>query len=342
MSKPTIKDIADKAGVSKTSVSYAFNYPERLPKETVQKILDVAKELRYIPNPIARSMISGRVGAIGILLPMPIPEIIPNPFMSEFLFGVSEVCASLGFSIMLIPPYEGSMEQAIGKAMVDGFLTLGVEKNTEVMNILERRNVPYLMVDSEPIEGVPAVNIDDYQGAKDAMNYILEKGHRNIVIVGIKSESNRRYQEYVGTLKTRIDGYLEALNKFNIRIDSNQVKLTECETTLESGKMMFNKIWESDIKPTAIVAMCDISAIGIMTAAQESGIVIPNDLSIIGFDDISCASFVSPKLTTIRQPIYVKGELAVNTLIKCINGKKDISHHVLPTKLIIRESVNSI
>jgi len=127
MSRITIKDVAEKAGVSITSVSFAFNNPERLPEGTVQKILEVAEEIGYVPNPIARSMLTGRTGIIGILVPQPTTEIIRNPFWAEFIEGVAEVCLREGFSILLVPPLEGSVKRAVAKTAVDGFITIGLE-----------------------------------------------------------------------------------------------------------------------------------------------------------------------------------------------------------------------
>jgi alanine racemase len=340
MPKITINDIAKKAGVSKTSVSYAFNDPSRLPKETVQRILEIAQEIRYVPNPVARSMTTGRTGALGILLPMSIPDIIPSPFLSEFLFGISEVCTEVGFSIMLVPPIMGSMEQAISNAAVDGFITLGVEENTEAMVMLQRRNVPFITVDSDPISGVPAVNIEDEAGARAVMDYVLKAGHRNLVIIAIKSETPCRYQEYIGTLRQRMNGYLSALENFDLELDGEQVRLLECESTISAGQEIFKHLWNSQKKPTAVVAMSDVVAIGLISAAKKHGLRIPHELSVVGFDDIPIASIISPSLTTVAQPIYGKGELAATLLIKNIEGEHRDAHHILPTKLIVRESVS--
>ncbi|HKJ26448.1 MAG TPA: LacI family DNA-binding transcriptional regulator, partial [Anaerolineales bacterium] len=133
MAKITIKDIAKKAGVSTTAVSFAFNKPDRLGAETVQKILEIADELGYIPNPIARSMTTGRTGTIGVLVPQPLPEALQNPFLMEFLEGVGEICTRDGYSLMLIPPLQGSLKRAIEYSAVDGFITLGLEEEKSVM-----------------------------------------------------------------------------------------------------------------------------------------------------------------------------------------------------------------
>lgn len=339
MAKVTIKDIAREARVSTTAVSFAFNSPDRLSEATVQRILDVADELGYVPDPVARSMNTGRTGALGVLVPQPIHEIIRNPFLPEFLEGVGEVCTKAGFSLMIVPPLEGSMRRAIANAAVDGFLTLGLEPFRATMLVLRHRGVPYVMVDSDPIDGVPAVNVDDEGGARAAMIHILQSGHRDIAILAIRSGKQGRYQEYTGTLRRRMNGYLSALAEFGIALDGHRVRLVECASTARGGRSGFGRLWKAGHRPTALVAMSDIIAIGAMDAARKLGIRVPEDLSVVGFDDIPLASLVYPPLTTVSQPLRRRGRLAADLLVKSIESKLEPSHHVLPTRLVTRASV---
>lgn len=341
MGRVTIKDIAIRAGVSRTAVSFAFNQPNRLPEATVQRILEVAEELGYVPNPIARSMSTGHTGVIGILVPQPITEILRNPFLSEFLAGVGEACTAAGYNFMLVPPFEGSVQRAVGRAVVDGFLIIGLEVYKSAVMVLQQRDVPFVLVDGDPVDGVSVVNIDDEGGAYQAMKYILEAGHRRIAIFSIRSGHNGRYHEYTGTLKRRITGYLRALREFNLDIDGFKVFLLECASTINGGRYGFHKIWKRKHPPTAIVAMSDIIAIGALNAAHEAKIRIPEDISIIGFDDIPLSRVITPPLTTIAQPLSEKGKLATEILIKHISGRANTEHHCLPISLIERQSVKS-
>ena len=215
MARINIKDIAERAGVSKTAVSFAFNNPERLPETRVRQILQIAEEMGYTPDPVARTLSTGRTGTIGILIPQPIPEIIRNPFMPEFLEGVGEICTEASLSLMIVPPLKGSIQRAVTNAAVDGFLTLGLEEYKATMAVLRQRGVPYVTVDSDPIDGVPAVNVDDENGAQAVMQHVLEAGHRQITILGIRSGKLGHYEEYAGTLRHRIDGYLSALSRWD-------------------------------------------------------------------------------------------------------------------------------
>lgn len=333
----TIADIALRAGVSKTSVSYAFNDPSRLAQGTVARILAVADELGYSPNPVARSMSIGRTGTIGVLVPQPLPEVLKNPFFSEFLEGVADAAGKADLPIMLVPPVRGSMQHAVNGAAVDGFLTIGLESFRPSMHILERRGRPYVMVDGDPTEGVACVNVDDEGGAYSAMRHVLTKGHRDIGILGIRSPQRGRWQKYVGTLKRRMDGYTRALAEVGLSMESGSVRLTECEVSAEAGRSAFGRLWRSR-RPTALVAMGDLIAIGALEAARHAGLVLPDDLAIVGFDDIPEARWVSPALTTVRQPAREKGCVAAEMLIGLLNGTAGPHHVMLETQLIERQS----
>jgi len=338
----TIKDVAEKAGVSVTSVSFAFNNPGRLPEGTVQKILETAEEIGYIPNPIARSMLTGRTGAIGILVPQPISEIIRNPFISEFIEGVAEVCLREGFSIMLVPPLEGSVKRAVAKTAVDGFITLGLELYKATILILQQRKIPFVMVDTDPVDGFSSVNITDKKGAYSIMRYILSQGHRKIGILGIRSGKNGKFEEYTGTLRCRIEGYLKALHEYQLSIDGSSVKYVECSCTMNGGEEGFNALYINDSFPTCFVTMSDIIAFGVIHAAKKKGVEIPRKVSVAGFDDVPYAAISCPALTTVFQPLREKGRTAANLLADHLFGKTNVIRKNFPTKLVIRDSVKDI
>jgi alanine racemase len=285
-------------------------------------------------------MSTGKTGAIGVLVPQPIPDVIRNPFIPELLEGIGEVCTREGLSLMIVPPLKGSIRRAIENAAVDGFITLGLEETKATMVVLRQRGVPFVTVDSDPIEGIPAVNIDDESGAKAAMKHVLDFGHRQITILAIRSGREGRYQEYHGTLHHRMDGYLAALSDYGLTLDRRNIRLLEGVCTEKGGQASFRMIWKSRRRPTAIVVMSDIMAIGVLNAAREAGVAVPEELSIVGFDDIPMAALINPPLTTVAQPRCKKGKLAAELLLGFINGEVDAAHHVLPTELIVRKSVS--
>jgi DNA-binding LacI/PurR family transcriptional regulator len=342
MPKVTISEIARRAGVSKTAVSFAFNNPSRLSDATAKNILAIAEELGFVPNPVARSMSTGRTGAIGVLVPQPLPEVFRNPFLPAFLEGVGEICTRAKLSLMLAPPVEGSMRRAIDNAAVDGFLTLGLEEFKSTMVVLRRRGVPYVTVDSDPIEGAPAVNVDDEGGARAVLRHVLAAGHREIALIAIRSGKQAHYREYVGTLRNRINGYLSALAECGATIDGRKVRLLEAPSTEQGGYDAMVRIMKGARKSTAVVAMSDIIAVGAMRAALERGLQLPADMSFAGFDDIPLSAWARPPLTTVAQPTCKKGQLAAELLLQTLEGNTAAPHHLLPAELVVRASVAAL
>lgn len=339
MAKVTIDAIAKKAGVSKTSVSFAFNNPGRLSEATLNRILEVAEELGYSPDPLASNLKTGRTACLGLLVPQPIPVVVRNPHICELIEGVGEVVHDFGMSLMLVPPVKGNLRRAIVRAAVDGFLTIGLEPFRKTMKVLHQRGVPFVMIDSDPTPGIPCVNVDDEMGAYMAMQYILRHGHRRIGILGILSEYGGRFKEYPGLLKRRVDGYLRALDEVGLTIDNETIRLVECNVVPEDGYRAFRRLWRTQHPPTAIVAMGDILALGALQAARELNVNIPGDVSIIGYDDTVFSPLVEPPLTTIRQPTADKGREAARLLLDLIEGNEIESEHiVLPVELIERQS----
>lgn len=341
MARVTIKDIAEKANLSKTAVSFAFNSPERLPLKTVQRIRKIAEELGYSPDPVARGMSTGKIGSVGLLLPQSIHTVMQNPFFSGLMTGIGTVCEESNLDLMMIPPLSGSVRQAIVNAAVDGFLTLGLENSKETVQTLQRRQIPFVMIDGDPYYQVPSVNIDDEGGAYEAMKYVLQQGHRKIGIIGIQSQQDSQHENFTSTLYKRMQNYIKAMESFGLSTDDLYI-YNECEVTIEEAKKIFFDMWEKKVKPTAVVAMSDIIAIGIIEAARSIGVRVPEDLSVVGFDDIPAAEWVHPKLTTIHQPIQKKGYLAAELLWKLIKNENITKYHLLPTKLVIRDSVRKI
>ncbi|MFP4363533.1 MAG: LacI family DNA-binding transcriptional regulator [Spirochaetia bacterium] len=338
MAKVTIKDIAELAQVSKTAVSFAFNSPERLPASTVKRILDIAKSQGYTPNPVARSMSTGKTNVLGILVPQPISKIMCNPFYVEFIQGVGDICTRYGQSLMLIPPLRGSIQQAITSAVADGIIIIGLDSHNDVIQAFSQRDIPYLMVDSECESGITCVNIDDSVGAYKAMKHLLDLGHKRITILGILSDKEGEWKKYTGILRRRVMAYNKALKEAGLSIDSPEIDLIECEITQESGRAGFTKAWESDNRPTAVICMSDIIAIGALQGAYKLGVNVPTDISVIGFDNIPQSRWTTPQLTTVHQSILERGELAADLLNKLIAGEAINERYVLDTDLIVRSS----
>lgn len=338
MPRITINDIAREAGVSKTAVSFAFNDPTQLATTTVEHIHAVAERLGYSPDPIARSMTTRRTNALGLLLPQDIPTALANPFYAQLMRGIGHVCNTAGMTLMIVPPLWGSSLKAIPLATVDGFIVVGLEIDRGEVLMLRRRQIPFVIVDSVAPDDIPSVNVDDRSGARAAMHHILAQGHRRIAVVCMASGKTER-REFTGTLGERLLGYCDALVEFNISPDDPDVMFTEAPNSREGGQQAFAELWATDYRPTAIIAMSDVLAFGVIDAASNYGLHIPTDVSIIGFDDLPEAQSMRPGLTTVRQPVEQKGQLAAEMLVAALAEPVAVQHHILPTELVVRESV---
>jgi alanine racemase len=339
MAKVTISQIAKEAGVSKTAVSFAFNDPSQLSASTVRHIHEIAELLGYTPDPIARSMTTRRTNALGLLLPQDIATALANPFYAQFIRGMGHVCGQVGLTLMLVPPLWGSVLQAIPHATVDGFVVVGLEVDRGEIQLMRRRDVPFVMVDSEAPDDVPSVNVDDRSGARAVMSHVLDQGHRRIAIVGIESGKAGQIAQYTGTVAARLAGYREALAARGLTLDVPDVQVIEAASSWEGGQAAFEQLWDSGRRPSAIVAMSDIMAIGVIDAAKVRGLQLPRQLSVAGFDDLPDARHILPGLTTVRQPVEEKGRLAADVLVSALAKNGSADHHLLPTELVIRQSV---
>src|SRR5438067_13779260 len=185
MTRVTITDVAMAAGVSKTAVSFAFNNPEKLGHATVERVLQVADGLGYAPHPAARALSLRRSGTIGVLIPQRLSTVFANPFLSELIQGLGELCEKHDLSLLLVPPLDGSLEGAIRQASVDGFVSLGLSPDDHALETLRRTRIPTVLVDSESSPAHPAVNVDDMGGAEASAHHLLDLGHVEFAIIGL-------------------------------------------------------------------------------------------------------------------------------------------------------------
>jgi DNA-binding LacI/PurR family transcriptional regulator len=333
----TIAQVAKKAGVSATAVSFAFNRPEQLGKETIDRIMAAAEELGYAPNPYAKALLSGRSGVIGVLVPQPIHSIFANPFFHTFLQGVGSLCDDKRLALLTLSPLEGSLEEAIAQAPVDGFIIVGLNEEHDEVAPLRKRKVPFVIVDGDSVSS-PSINSDDEQGAFEAANYLIQKGHRDIAILTFETPYGHLEYVYYGVGGRRMLGYKKAFEASGLPWE-NEI-LYSTVASIEGGFDSFQNLWESSTrKPTALIAVSDAMAIGAVKAATELGLCIPKDIEIIGFDDIPLANLISPTLSTVKQPIFDKGYTAAETLLDLLDNQNNRNQHIiLPTALVLRES----
>jgi DNA-binding LacI/PurR family transcriptional regulator len=332
VSRVTIADVATAAGVSKTAVSFAFNNPGRLGPATLERVLEVAHELGYTPHPAARALSMRRSGTIGILIPQRLSTVFANPFLSELIQGLGEQVEQDDLTLLLVPPLDGSLEGAIRQASVDGFISVGLSPNDSALEVLDRIGIPTVHVDSEESPSHPAVNVDDEGGAHAAARHLLELGHRQLAIIVLPPA--REQTSSTPTATRRLAGYQAAIREAGAPAPHTEV----ASISFAAGARAFAALPTGRRRPTGILAMSDMTAIGLMSAAQSAGLRVPEDLSVVGFDDVPASAWTNPPLTTVRQPIVEKGRLAARLLIQRMKGKSVDSPSPLHTTLVVRES----
>ena len=340
----TLQDVARAAGVSRTTVSNAFNRPDQLSAAARDRILDVARGLSYPgPNPMARKLRTGRIGAVGLVFGDPLTYAFSDPAALLFLRGIGATCEAAGYSLLIIPITDDNDAQTtIREALVDGFIVYTARTETVVGHVLDR-NLPVVTVDRERIPGFAAVRVDDRSGGRQIARHLIDQGHRRLAIIAPRLgfdahtgliDRRRRAGISYAFCADRVAGYMEAfaesgMDPLDIPIDERP------ENHEEAGRAAALNLLRLEPRPTAILAMTDRLAIGALGAAAELGLRVPRDLSVVGFDDIPAAAAASTPLTTVRQPLIRKGELAAEQLLA---GESRAGLQVLETELVVRES----
>ena len=336
----TIADVAEKAGVSKTAVSFAFNNPDRLNTATASRILDIAHELGYRPDPVARMLTQRKTGAIGILTPQDLSVIFTNPFFGSFSAGIAGVAEEHGYGLHFISPLHGSLSRAIHRATVDGVVAIGLTDDHPEIDEIRRAGLPMVLVDSNTGGELASVDVDDEGGARLAAEHLLELGHRDIAILAIDGPRDTRNEEG-SVVGRRLRGYRTTLAAAGIDVAPDEVAVGPA--TIRGGRDAFTRLWSAGRRPTAVLAMSDAMAIGAIAAIHDLGLAIPGQISVVGFDDVELAVSTNPPLTTVHQPVRGKGETAVRLLLAVIQGR-DASpgHRRLDTRLIVRSSTGPV
>ena len=325
----TIADVAEKAGVSKTAVSFAFNSPDRLNTATANRILEIATALGYRPDPVARMLSQRRTAAIGVLTPQALSVIFTNPFFAAFSAGIAGVAEEQGYGLHFISPLHGSLSNAIHRATVDGVVAIGLTDDHPEIDEIRRAGLPMVLVDSNTAGEVASVDIDDEGGARLAAQHVIDLGHREVAILAIDGPQPAGGDDE-GVVARRLRGYRETL----------AAAVVAGRASIEGGASAFERAWAAGRRPTAVLAMSDAMAVGVMGVARELGLRVPDDLSVVGFDDVDLAAHVDPPLTTVHQPIRRKGSDAARLLLAAVERPEASppEHRRLETRLVVRGS----
>ncbi len=330
----TIKEIAKLANVSQATVSKALNDRPDVSPETRQKIIDLAQKHDFVPNAFGKGLKSRATENIGVIFCREVQPLSGNPFYSRVLEGIEAEVALQNYNLVLqlIPEHQqDKLPKMVRQRQVDGLVLVGIFQDEFIKNILSN-GIPCIMVDPKfMIENCCQILIDNEQGAFAATQYLIQKGHQRI---GYISGDLERL-----SFKQRFNGYKKALTYNNIAVDNALIQTGG----LEKGYQHLKNLLALENRPTAIFAANDINAIHGYKAIQELNLKIPDDISIIGFDDIDLAKYASPALTTVRVYKEELGSIAIRTLFQMIRHEiKAPVTTIVPTKIVERESVRKI
>jgi DNA-binding LacI/PurR family transcriptional regulator len=345
----TLQTVADQVGVSRTTVSNAYNRPNQLGDELRARIFEAAKALGYRgPDAAGRMLRTGRMGAIGLLFTEDLRFVFTDPDTTQFMQGVAETSALAGTGLTLLPVPLGVdvSETALPYTAVDGYLVFSVPSDHPALETVLRRGKPVVVVDEPDLGRTTSfVGIDDRSGAKMAAEHLLGLGHRKIGVLfgrlsldenpGPRSRSGV-HEASVRVARDRMQGYEDALLDHDV--DPETFVIWEAGgNDPDSGRHTALEMLERHPELTALLCFSDQLAIGAAQAGLRLGRRLPDQLSIVGFDDIPRAATWDPPLTTVRQPLVDKGRMAAELLMQTIadGGTRRIE---LPIELVVRAS----
>jgi DNA-binding LacI/PurR family transcriptional regulator len=336
---PTLRDVASGAGVSIGTASNAFNRPDLISEQLRGRVLAEAKRIGYTgPDPAARRLRTGRSGALGLIFTDRLPFAFDDEAAVIFLRGVADALESSGAGLLLIPtsPTREEGGQVVRAAAVDGFLVYSTPTGDPRLLAALDRGLPTVVVD-EPLEvATPYIGIDDRGGARAAAAHLAELGHERIGVVAFPEFADADKVLPFDSTRERLAGYRDGLGA---RFDQTLVS-TAPTNQPENGGRLLREWTKTGNPPTAVLAMSDALAAGVLREAIGQGLRVPGELSVVGYDDVPLAAFTDPALTTVNQPTQQKGELAARSLLDAIaaGGLPEPTRTVLPARLVIRGS----
>jgi DNA-binding LacI/PurR family transcriptional regulator len=335
--RPTLETVAQAAGVSAMTVSNAYNRPDQLSEETRARVLAVAKELGYAgPDPAGRSLRTRRADTIGVLLTEQLPYAFADPGLVSFLHGLASGLADAGQALLLVPT-EGNAEHAhVRNALVDGFvLTSLVAGHPAVADVLGRR-LPVVSWGQPKIPGVPRICVDNARAAAKAARHLLELGHTSfgVVTFGEPASPTQVTGVQLG-MRARVSGFLRALDAGGIDPASVSV-VAAARNSRAAGREAAARML-ADRHPTAVFGVTDVLALGVLDAATSGGLDVPQQLSVVGFDDVAAAAASMPPLTTVAQSLFDQGRLAASVVLDQVAGRA-VRIPPIRTEVVVRGS----
>lgn len=335
-SKPSIRDVAKHAGVSRTTVSYVLNnvMGVNISEQTRQRVMNSARELDYHPNAIARSLARKRTLTLGLVLCSNLDRLNSDAFLPSVIYGIGSITAAAGYRLLVEVVDDASRPNAytslIREFHSDGIILAGVRPDDHHLNGLNAEDFPVVLWGRVPEINLPSVDVDNQSAARMAVEHLIALGHTGIACITNTAPGAAH------EAADRLRGYQMALEAHALAYDERLVRYGDYQE--RSGFEAMASLLEQPERPTAVFVASDVVALGALSAARAAGLNVPDDLAVVGFDDIQSSQYVMPPLTTVRVPAHEIGATSAQMLLNIIQNGHRPASVFLETELIMRES----
>ncbi|MPZ84425.1 MAG: LacI family DNA-binding transcriptional regulator [Actinophytocola sp.] len=351
--RPTLDTIARQVGVSRATVSNAYNRPDQLSATLRERIIATAKELGYAgPDPVARSLATQRAGSVAFMLCDGLSSAFSDPALCIMLDALASTVDSGDRALLLLPGIGdgGPRAESVIRAQTDVVVAYSLPDDAPALRAVRERNLPLVVVDQPVLPGSARVQVDDFEGAFLAARHVAALGHRRVAILGFAVSADgyrgpgspqRTGSAHFRVTLDRIAGYLKGLAEQGIVAD--EVPLWEAPGSVrELGREGARWLFGLRPRPTAVLCMSDELALGAMRAADDLRLSVPGEVSIVGFDDTPAASWCDPPLTTVRQDLVEKGRQAGELALRVLDGARPGRPITIGVELQVRGSTGPV
>jgi LacI family transcriptional regulator len=335
---PTLEEVARLAGVSRSTVSRVINDHPNVRAEVRERVWQVIRQVDYQPHAAARSLVTNRTHVIGMIIPETVTTLFTDPFFSFLLRGATDACNAHQYQLMLSlftvnADQEEVYQRILRSGYLDGAIVASASLDEPLISDLLHDQIPFVSVGRHPNKPVHYVDADNIGGARTAVEHLIRLGHRRIATI-------------TGPLdmiagQDRLSGYRQALEARGIPVEEELI--VEGDFSESSGTAATQRLLPAS--PSAVFVASDTMAVGALKALRQADLEVPQDIALVGFDDIPIASAIEPALTTVRQPIERMASMAVEVLLSVLETSSEeeapVQRIVLPTELVIRASCNS-
>ena len=330
----TIKDVAREAGVSISTVSRVINNSKPVSPEVKEKVNRVIESLQYKPNEIARTLVTKKSHLVGVII-----TDIGNSYITEMVRGIEEIGKMYGYDILLCSTYEDleaeiKYVKLLNQKQVEGIILISKNLDVSIKQLIDEYKIPFIFLSRYTYQNdYPTVTINNFDAAYEMTRYLVGLGHNRIALVSNLSEGN-------STNLQKLEGYKKAMTE--MEYDYMKVHYTQ-GLTYKHGYYIGKEVLSDEFKPTAVFCVNDELAVGLMNYFQDNNIKVPEEISVCGFGDIKITNYLRPSLTTINEPYYDIGAVAIRRIIKELSNEKiDDIHIKLPFKVQPRNSTKKI